>query len=57
MADRGDAKFSQIVGRQLRQDSQVDLVLAESLLVSLQPEPPQPAPNVHCVVPALVFGA
>ena len=28
-----------------------------SLLVSLQPEPPQPAPNVHCVVPALVFGA
>jgi len=40
MADRGDAKFSQIVGRQLRQDAQVDLVLAESLLVSLQPEPP-----------------
>jgi hypothetical protein len=43
MADRGDAKFFQIVGRQLRQDAQVDLVLAESLLVSLQPEPPQPA--------------
>ena len=57
MADRGDAKFFQIVGRELRQDAQVDLVLAESLLVSLQPEPPQPAPNVHRVVPALVFGA
>ena len=57
MADRGDAKFFQIVGRQLRQDAQVDLVLAESLLVSLQPEPPQPAPNIHRVVPALVFGA
>jgi len=57
MADRGDAKFFQIIGRQLRQDAQVDLVLAESLLVSLQPEPPQPPPNVHRVVPALVFGA
>jgi len=57
MADRGDAKFFQIVGRQLRQDAQVDLVVAESLLVSLQPEPPQPTPNVHRVIPALVFGA
>jgi len=57
MADRGDAKFFEIVGRQLRQDAQVDLVLAESLLVSLQPEAPQPAPDVHRVVPALVFGA
>ena len=47
----------EIVGRQLWQNAQVDLVLAESLLVSLQPEPPQPAPNVHCVVPALVLGA
>jgi hypothetical protein len=28
MADCGDAKFFQIVGRQLRQDAQVDLVLA-----------------------------
>jgi hypothetical protein len=55
MADRGDAKFFQIVGRQLRQDAQVDLVLAESLLVSLQSKPPQPAPKVHRVVPALVF--
>jgi hypothetical protein len=44
MADRGNAKFFQIVGRQPRQDAYVDLVLAESLLVSLQPEPPQPAP-------------
>ena len=37
--------------------TEVDLVLAESLVVSLQPEPPQPDPNVHRVVPALVFGA
>jgi hypothetical protein len=50
MADCGDAKFFQIVGRQLRQDAQVDLVVAESLPVSFQPEPPQPAPNVHRVV-------
>jgi len=57
MADRGYAQFFQIVDRQLRQDAQVDLVLAESLLVPLQSEPPQPAPNVHRVVPALAFGA
>ena len=57
MADRGDAKFFQIVSCQRRQAAQVDLVLAESLLVSLQPEPPQPAPNVHRVLPALVVGA
>ena len=37
--------------------ARLDQSLAESLLVSLQPEPPQPAPNVHRVVPALVFGA
>jgi hypothetical protein len=57
MADRSDAKFLQIVGSQLRQDAQVDLVIAECLLVAFQPEPAQPAPNVHRVVPALVFGA
>src|SRR5215471_13444973 len=55
MADRGDAKFFQIVSRQLRQDAQVDLVLAESPLVSLQAEPLQPAPDVHRVVPAPIF--
>jgi hypothetical protein len=57
MVDRGDAKFSQIVGRQRRQNMQVDLFLAESLLVSLQPDPPQPASNVHRAVPVLVFDA
>jgi hypothetical protein len=51
MADRGDAKFFQIVGRQLRQDAQIDLILAESLLVSLQPEPPQLRRNVHAALP------
>ena len=54
MADRGHAKFFQIIGRQLWQDAQIDLVLAESLLVSLQPEPTQPASYVHSVVPAPV---
>ena len=57
MADRGYAKLFEISGRQLRQDAQVDLVLAEGLLVSLQPEVPQPACNVHRGVPALAVGA
>jgi hypothetical protein len=57
VADQGNAEILQVIGRQTRQHLLVDLVLAESLLVSLQPEPPQPAPNVHRVVPALVFGA
>jgi hypothetical protein len=30
MTDRGDAKFFQIVGRQLRQDAQVDLVIVRA---------------------------
>ena len=54
--DQGNAEILQVIGRQARQHLLIDLVLAESLLVSLQPEPPQPAPNVHRVVPALVFG-
>ena len=57
MADQANAEILQVIGRQTGQHLLVDLVLAESLLVSLQPEPPQPAPNVHRVVPALVFGA
>ena len=57
MADRDDAKFFQIVGRQLRQDAQVDLVVAEGGFLSLETQASQPAPNVHRVVPALVFGA
>jgi hypothetical protein len=35
----------------------IDFVVAEGLLVSLQPKPLQPAPDVHHVIPALVFGA
>ena len=57
MADRGDAKFFQIVGCQLRQDAQVDLVLAKRLFVSLKPELAQPAPMSIVFVPALVFDA
>ena len=49
----GDAKFFQIVGRQLRQNSQVDLVLAKSPARIAPARAPQPAPNVHRVVPAL----
>jgi hypothetical protein len=57
VADQGNAEILQVIGRQTRQLVLVDLVIAESLLVSLQPEPPQPAPNVHRVVPALVSDA
>jgi len=57
VTDQGNAEILQVIGRQTRQHLLVDLVFAESLLVPLQPEPPQPAPNVHRVVPALVFGA
>ena len=57
MADRGDTQLFQILGGQLSQDPLVDLVLAKRLLVPFKPEPAQPAPNVHRVVLALVFGA
>jgi hypothetical protein len=57
VTDQGNAEILQVIGRQTRQHLLVDVVFAESLLVPLQPEPPQPAPNVHRVVPALVFGA
>jgi len=57
VTDQGNAEILQVIGRQTRQHLLVDLVLAESLLISLQPEPAQPAPNVHRVIPALVFGA
>jgi hypothetical protein len=57
VTDQGNAEILQVIGRQTRQYLLVDLVFAESLLVPLQPEPVQPAPNVDRVVPALVFGA
>jgi hypothetical protein len=49
VADCGDAELFQILGGQLRQYPQVDLVLAKRLFVSLKPELAQPAPNVHRV--------
>jgi len=55
--DQSDAQVLQILHGEARQYVSLDPVLAESLLVSLQPEPPQPAPNVHRVVPALVSSA
>jgi hypothetical protein len=39
VTDQGNAEILQVIGGQTRQHLVVDLVLAESLLVSLQPEP------------------
>jgi len=49
-----NAKFFQIVSRQLRQDAQVDLVPAESVLVALKPASAA-SPHVHRVVPTRVL--
>jgi len=57
VAYRNHADVPQIIGRQLGQHCPIDFVVAEGLLVSLQPKPLQPAPDVHHVIPALVFGA
>jgi hypothetical protein len=47
MADRGHPDADQILGRQPRQQLRVDIILAESQLVLLEPEPPQPLCNIH----------
>ena len=51
MADRGDADFPQILGRQASQQIGVDVVFAECLLVLFEPEPPQPARDIHACLP------
>jgi len=47
MADRVDAKFAQILGRQPAQDLPVDVVLAKRGRVLLEPEAAQPFGHVH----------
>ncbi len=47
MADRGDPDVLEVVRRQLSQHLHVDVVVAERLLVALQPQIPQPGRNVH----------
>ncbi len=55
MADCADPKLFEIVGSWLWQDALVDLVIAKCLLVAFKPEPPQPSPYVHRVVPMFLF--
>src|SRR6266446_8008075 len=47
MPDQTDAEVLQILGRQARQYPCVDLVRAERRLVLLEPEAPQPFPDIH----------
>jgi hypothetical protein len=55
MADSSDPKLFEIVGSQLWQDALVDLVIAKGLLAAFKPEPPQPSPYVHRVVPMCLY--
>ena len=47
MADRRHADADQVVGGQLGQYLGVDIVVAESLLVLLEPQTAQPGCDVH----------
>ena len=47
MADDGDAKVLQVIGRQVRQDLVGYLVLAESRLILPEAQAPQPGHNIH----------
>jgi hypothetical protein len=47
MADRGDAELAQILGRQLRQNLAVDVIVAEVRRILLKPEPAQPFGQIH----------
>ena len=53
MPDDGHAKVRQVVRRQRRQDFSVDLVVAECSLVAIEPEVPEPTPNVHTSSPMI----
>ena len=50
MPDQGDTKLLEIIGRQARQDSLVDLVIAERRRIALQAQILQPCRNVHAVI-------
>jgi len=47
MAHQGDAKILQIIGRQARQYSLVDLVIAKRRRIALEAQILQPLGNVH----------
>ena len=47
MADRGHADADQVLGRQLRQNFAIDIVVAECRRIALQAQILQPLRNVH----------
>ena len=47
MADAGDADILEVVGRQLRQDLDIDFVVAKRGLVLLEAEISQPLADIH----------
>ena len=51
MADRGHAQADQVVGRQLRQDLGIDIVVAERGHIALKAQALQPRRYVHAVIP------
>jgi hypothetical protein len=55
VADRADPETDKIVGRQLRQQFRVDVVLAEGPLVLLEPQASQPNRDVHRNHPGSIF--
>src|SRR6516164_4422608 len=54
MPNKAHAELLQVVGGQLGQYRGIDGVVAERLLVLLQPETVEPGPNVHALLPAAV---
>ena len=47
MAQRRDAKLLQVLGRQVREDRLVNVVIAECRLILPEAQAPQPDHNVH----------
>ena len=47
MSNNTDTKVLQVLGCQARQDSLVDFVLAERLLIPFEAQAPQPTPDIH----------
>jgi hypothetical protein len=52
VADRGDTETDQVFGREVSQDLGIDIVLAERLLISSQPQTAQPSRDIHGLLPA-----
>src|SRR5215469_17341700 len=57
MPNKAHAELLQVVGGQLGQYRGIDGVVAERLLVLLQPETVEPCPNIHALLPAAVTAA